>query len=502
MSRLAVFRKLSAASVDRIHSQFFLIFQHLPSQGIRNQTRWSWRSHWGAVVDVIAGFLPLFILRCNRGNQKYKYKHRPQDCTLPVPSDYSRSLSILLSPLSDYYSSLMRILVFTSLFPSSTQPDFGIFIFQRISHLAQQPGNFVQVVAPVPYFPSWITSSRWGKYGLIPRQERVGDLDVYHPRYPLVPGFLMPLHGFLMFLGCFFLVRRLHRQFRFECIDAHYVYPDGFAAALLGRMLGLPVVVSARGTDINVFPLFPSIRPLIVWSLHTAAGIIAVSSALKNTMIALGLPPEKICVIPNGVDTKRFYPIPQEEARRTLGLPLDGRIAVSVASLTEAKNHPLLISAFAMIVGRSEGAKLFLIGEGPLRPAVEELIRKLRLQESVVLVGAKPNPELAVWYSAATVSCLVSSREGWPNVLMESIACGTPIVATRVGGVPEIISSSKLGLLAEQDIESIAAALESALAKSWDRNALVLHAQSREWNNVASEVDQYLATRVSPRATV
>ena len=396
----------------------------------------------------------------------------------------------------------MRILVFTSLFPSSTQPNFGIFIYQRISHLAQRPGNLVQVVAPVPYFPSWITSSRWGKYGLIPRAEKIRGLDVYRPRYPLLPGFLMPLHGLLMFLGSFLMVRRLHRQFRFDCIDAHYVYPDGFAAVLLGRMLGLPVVISARGTDINLFPSFPSIRPLIVWSLRKAAGIIAVSSALKNAMIALGLPPEKICVIPNGVDTTRFYPIPKEEARRTLGLPGDGKIAISVASLTEAKNHSLLISAFAGVVGGCADAKLFIIGEGPERAGLEELIHKLRMQENVILTGAKPNQELALWYSAANVSCLVSSREGWPNVLMESIACGTPVVATPVGGVPEIISSSELGLLAEQDIDSIAAALKTAFARSWDRTALVRHAQLRGWSNVAGEVEQYLTVQVSDRKAV
>jgi teichuronic acid biosynthesis glycosyltransferase TuaC len=390
----------------------------------------------------------------------------------------------------------MRILVFTSLFPNSQLPDFGIFIFQRISHLAQRPGTTVRVVAPVPYFPSWIPSSRWGKYGHLTYEERVENLNVYHPRYPLLPGLLMPLHGFLMFVGSLLLVRRLHRQFRFDCIDAHYVYPDGFAAILLGKMLGLPVFVSARGTDINVFPKFRSIRPLIIWSLRKAAGIVAVSSALKNAMVDLGLPADKIRVIPNGVDTNRFHPIPQQEARQNLGLPQNTKVIVSVASLTEGKNHAVLISAFAKALGDSPNAKLFLIGEGPERTVLQELIGKLRLDENVILAGAKPNQELASWFSAADVSCLVSSREGWPNVIMESIACGTPVVATKVGGVPEIIYSPELGVLTEQDCDSIAAALESALAKTWDREALALHARSRGWTEVASEVEQYLASQM------
>jgi teichuronic acid biosynthesis glycosyltransferase TuaC len=351
------------------------------------------------------------------------------------------------------------------------------------------------VVAPVPYFPSWVRSSRWGKYGQLPNEERVENLSVYHPRYPLLPGLFMPLHGFLMFVGSLLLVRRLHRQFRFDCIDAHYVYPDGFAAVLLGKMLGLPVFVSARGTDINVFPKFRSIRPLIIWSLRKAAGIVAVSNALKNAMVDLGLPASKIRVIPNGVDTNRFHPIPHQEARQNLGLPQNVKVIVSVASLTEGKNHALLISAFAKMLSDSPRAELFLIGEGPERIVLQELIGKLRLDDNVILAGAKPNQELASWFSAADVSCLVSSREGWPNVIMESIACGTPVVATRVGGVPEIIHSPELGVLTEQDSDSIAAALESALAKTWDREALALHARSRGWTEVASEVEQYLASQ-------
>jgi glycosyltransferase involved in cell wall biosynthesis len=386
----------------------------------------------------------------------------------------------------------MRILVFTTLFPSHNRPNFGIFILQRIHHLARRPGNIVKVASPVPYFPSWLPSKRWRQYSQIPREESIGDLSVYHPRYLLFPGLFMPLHGLLMFIGSLLLVWRLHRQFRFDCIDAHYIYPDGFAGVLLGKVLGLPVVLSARGTDINLFPSFRVIRQMIVWSLRNAQGVIVVSRALRNAVVDLGLPTEKICVIPNGIDTGRFHPIPRDEARRALGLPKDGKIAVSVASLTEVKNHSLLISAFAKLSGTSFGPRLILIGDGILRPALEELIGKFQLQERIALVGAKPNEELPLWFSAADVSCLVSSREGWPNVIMESIACGTPVVATRVGGIPEIICSPKLGILAEQDSDSIVAALQTALAKEWDRDALATEARLRSWDTVATEIEQCL----------
>jgi teichuronic acid biosynthesis glycosyltransferase TuaC len=213
-------------------------------------------------------------------------------------------------------------------------------------------------------------------------------------------------------------------------------------------------------------------------------------------MVELGLSPEKICVIPNGVDTSRFHPLPRQEARHALGLSADGKIAVCVASLTVAKNLPLLISSFAKMLGGRADAKLFIVGEGPLRGLLDELISKLQLRGKVTLVGAKPNGELALWFNAADVSCLVSSREGWPNVIMESLACGTPVVATRVGGVPEIISSPELGVLAEQNSESIAAALRFALVKEWDQNGLSLHAQLSGWDEVASKIEQYMNSHV------
>lgn len=390
-----------------------------------------------------------------------------------------------------------RILTFTSLFPSANRPTFGIFVLQRVSHMAKRSGETIRVVAPVPYFPTWIPSRRWGMYSQVPREESIGNLNVYHPRYLLLPKLLMSFHGFLMFLGCLPTVWRLHRKYRFDCIDAHYVYPDGFAAVLLGKMLSLPVVVSARGTDINLFASFPTIRPMIRWTLCRAAGVIAVAASLKTAMTQLGPLGEKIAVIPNGVDVRRFHPIPQSEARKKLGLPANLRMAVCVASLTKGKNHDLLIAAIGKINVGQHKIRLYIVGDGPRHNELQDLINRLSLQDQVFLVGTRPHEELALWFSAADISCLVSSREGWPNVVMESIACGTPVVATRVGGIPEIITRPEIGVLVEPDVEGIAEGLELALSKTWNRNLLVQHAQTRTWDRVAGEVQAYLAFRVS-----
>jgi glycosyltransferase involved in cell wall biosynthesis len=387
----------------------------------------------------------------------------------------------------------MKILTFTSLFPNSARPELGVFIYQRAQHTARLPGTVVQVIAPIPYSPTWLAAKRWQIYSGVQQKETMGNLETWHPRYGLLPGISMPFHGFLMFLGALSAGRRLHRQFAFDCIDAHYVYPDGFAAILLGKILNIPVVVSARGTDINVFPSFGLIRPLIRWTLRQAKGLIAVSSALKDRMVRLGAPPDKIRVIPNGIDVERFKPIDRGEARRSLGIPITGALIVSVGSLVPAKRHEVLIEAVAQLSTQIPDLKAYIIGDGSLRSELEALRRRTHTEDRVFLVGEKSNTELCRWFSAADASCLVSAREGWPNVVMESLACGTPVIATRVGGIPEIIVSSELGILVAEDLRSITDGIASALGRKWDREALVSYARSRTWEVVATEVEEYLS---------
>lgn len=391
----------------------------------------------------------------------------------------------------------MRVLTFSSLFPNRTTPNLGIFIFQRIAHLAVRPGNHVEVIAPVPYFPRWFRWTRWRSAGQVPSQETIRGLTVYHPRYPLVPKISMPLHGLLILLGTWRLTRRLTREMQFDCIDAHFIYPDCLTAVFLGKLLGLPVIVSARGTDINLYPSFKLIRPMIRWTLRHAAGAIAVSTSLRDVMVELGLSEDSVRVIGNGIDPERFNPVDPIEARRHLELPETGQVLVSVGGLIPRKGFHFLIPAVAQIASRFPGLRVYILGEGEYRSRLQSLIRGFNLQEQVFLVGNVPNEELRYWFSAANVSCLLSSREGWPNVLQESLACGTPVVATRVWGAPEVIVSPDLGLLVEQNSAAIAVALESALNKTWNREAIARHAGERTWAVVAKEVEDYLNLCVS-----
>jgi teichuronic acid biosynthesis glycosyltransferase TuaC len=389
----------------------------------------------------------------------------------------------------------LRVLSFTSLYPNNVNPLHGIFIHQRVIHLMRRPGISVEVIAPIPYSPSWLPIAKWKSFSQVRHEEEIDSVRVHHPRYPIVSGISMPLHGLLVFLGAIRLARQLHRKVQFDCIDAHFIYPDGFAAVLVGKVLKLPVIVSARGTDINVYPSYRMIRPMLRWTLRNAAAVIAVSGDLKNKMLELGVPETKIQVISNGVDVERFQPQEQRAARQRLGIPEEGAVLLSVGSLIESKGHHLVIAAMAELGSKWPELRLYIVGEGVYRPQLEDLIREKQLQGRIFLRGNRSNAELATWFSAASLSCLMSSREGWPNVVSESLACGTPVLATRVGGIPEILISPELGQMVSRDVPSIADGLDSALARSWNRQEIANYGRSRSWDAVSGEVAALLEAK-------
>ena len=320
---------------------------------------------------------------------------------------------------------------------------------------------------------------------------------MHHPRYFLIPKISMAWQGASEFAGCLTCVKAIHRRWKIDCVDAHYVYPDGMAAVLLGRYLGVPVIVSARGTDINLLPKFWLVRRMIQWTLAQAAAVIAVSEALKEAMVGLGIEPGKIAVVPNGVDPARFQRVPTREARERIGLPLDRLILVSVGTLIPSKGHESIIRALGQPENRQQKWLLYILGEGHHRAHLERVAEELGLRERIHFVGKRPNQELQFWFSAATLSCLASSREGWPNVVTESLACGTPVVATRVGGIPEILHSEELGILVEQTVDSIAEGLNRAMCTNWNRERISLQARERTWRTVAAELDDIFKTQVS-----
>lgn len=372
----------------------------------------------------------------------------------------------------------IRILTFTSLFPSSTQPRHGIFVETRLKHLLASGQAEANVVAPVPWFP--FTGKKFGKYAeyaAVPRQEKRDNINVFHPRYPVLPKIGMNLAPISMAAACMPTVRKLIRSGQdFDIIDAHYFYPDGVAAALLGRQLGKPVVITARGSDINLLPEFRIPRKMILMAASQASGLITVSAALKERLIGIGVQPEKIKVLRNGVDLEKFSPVGKQS--QTLGLP--SPLLLSVGNLVQSKGHDLVIEALSLI----PEMHLAIIGEGEEKENLRLLARKLGMEGRVKFLGNLPQKDLPGYYSAADALVLASSREGWANVLLEAMACGTPAIATRVGGNPEVVASADAGILADaRTPEAIAEAMRKLFLNYPEEGATRRYAEQFSWHD-------------------
>ena len=394
----------------------------------------------------------------------------------------------------------MRILVFTTLYPNNVFPNHGVFVKERISHLARLQGCEVKVVAPVPYFPPVRLGQRW-RYSQVVRQEVIEGVEVAHPRYFLTPKVGMSFYGAMMYRSVLPFMKRVQERFDFDLIDSHYVYPDGFAAVQLARSLRKPVTVSARGSDIHEYASYPLIRRRLRSTLGEADGIVAVSDSLKKCIVDLGVPESRITTIPNGVDDTKFHPVPRAEARRRLKLP-EGPIILSVGRLVPLKGFDLLIKALRILRDefQHKDLSLVILGDGPERQSLAHTARSLGLSDRVMMANAVPHAELPLWYSAADLSCLASSREGWPNVVLESMACGTPVVAAKVGGIPEIIRSDRVGLLTERGERPLALGIQEALRRSWQSDAIVDFARQHSWQRAAVSIKELFSTVLASRS--
>jgi teichuronic acid biosynthesis glycosyltransferase TuaC len=376
-----------------------------------------------------------------------------------------------------------RIVLFSSLYPSSVRPGHGIFVETRLRQLLAAGAVQARVVAPVPWFYS--TDERHGEHALMartPAQERWHGIDVAHPRYLLPPKVGMNVAPFVMALGAAPALRRLVEQgFDFDAIDAHYYYPDGVAAALLARHFDRPFVVTARGSDINLIGGYALPRRLMRWAAARATASIAVSAALAEAMTQLGI--EGARVLRNGVDLERFVALPQGPSRRQLGWP-DAPTLIAVGNLVQNKGQHLAIEALAAL----PQWRLHLVGEGPQAAALRALAVRLGVADRVLFCGRVEPERLSEHYSAADILVLPSEREGAPNVVLEALACGVGVVASAVGGIPEVIDSPALGRLVEpRSAPALAAAVRELWAQGIDRAALRRHAQHFGWDATTRE---------------
>jgi teichuronic acid biosynthesis glycosyltransferase TuaC len=373
----------------------------------------------------------------------------------------------------------IRLLTFSTLFPNEAQPNHGIFVQNRLRQLIGSGGAVSTVLAPVPYFP--FASERfgaWSAYAGVPLVETRQGLTIHHPRFLAIPKVGMNLAPRLLYrTAARFLARSIANGQKFDAIDAHYVYPDGVAAIWLGKRFGLPVVITARGTDISLIPDFPTPRRMIQAALADAAGLVGVSESLRQAMIALGADPAKAVTLRNGVNTAMFRPLNRDAARAALGLTRP--TLISVGHLIERKGHHRTIAAMAQL----PEFDLLIAGEGSEHNVLQMQIEQAGLTGRVRLLGTRPHAELPSLYSAADAMVLASSREGWANVLLESMACGTPVVASNIWGNPEVVQTDASGVIYDPNTpDGIVAGVRRLFAQTMDRAATRRYAEDFSWD--------------------
>ena len=380
----------------------------------------------------------------------------------------------------------IRTLLFSTLYPSSARPGHGIFVETRLRELLRTGHVETKVLAPVPWFPSM--HARFGEYARIaatPTRETRNGIDVLHPRYLTIPRVGMTVAPLLLAIGSIGPIRRLVADgFEFDVIDAHYFYPDGVAAIILGRILGKPVTITARGSDLNLIPKYWLPRSMIQWAARRAEASIGVCAALVDVLRDWNIDPARLHVFRNGVDLHRFRALPQDQSRRDLGL--DGSpLLLSVGNLVELKGHHLAIDVLALLAERYPRVCLAIVGSGEERARLEQRAKDRGVLARIVFAGTVANEQLARWYSAADALVLASSREGWANVLLESMACGTPVVATRVGGTSEVVADGVGVLVDERSAEAIAAAVGRLLEAAPSRIAVRTYAEGFGWEQTS-----------------
>lgn len=358
-------------------------------------------------------------------------------------------------------------------------PQHGIFVAERLKHLLGSGDVDVTVVAPIPWVPAatrlFPEYSKWSK---VPREEVFEGVRVLHPRFPVIPKIGMSIAPALLALWTRRTMRKVLAEGKdVDVIDAHYFYPDGVAAALLGRWFEKPVVITGRGTDLNLIPQYRLPRSQIRWAASRAAQLATVSESLRTVLTGLGVPESKTHTLRNGVDLEVFAPLAQRNQLRA-EFGITGTSLLTVGHLIERKGHHLAIEALARL---PENVQLRIAGDGPMEAQLRQTALDKGVAGRVHFLGRLDRPDLVKAYNVADMLVLASSREGMANVLLESMSCGTPVVATNVWGAPEVVAERSGELVTAREPNALAEGIIRLLERGISREGVRCHAETFSW---------------------
>jgi len=397
----------------------------------------------------------------------------------------------------------LRILSLSTEFPNPSEPGKGLFVRSRLDAVAARACLFV--VAPIALLDYANPQRNLFAAQRIPRERKEGHVRVLHPRW-LYPPYGGWANAFFLFARLLPTLASLRTRLPFEMIDAHFAHPEGIAAVLLGRILDLPVLVTLRGSELR-YRGQRSKRFWMSWALRRADRVIAVSDGLRELAIALGADPRRVKTVPNGIDADVFFRRDRRACRYRHGLADADRIILSAGDLAELKGHHRVIAAVKRLNGCGVRARLLIAGgvgrSGRYADALRQQVADDGLDDQVGFLGEVTQETLSELMSAADVFCLASSTEGWPNVVNEALACGTPVVATDVGAVRQMVVSDRCGLMVPvDDGVALAEALRAALIGRWDHEAISAWGRSRSWTQVAEDVLEQMLAVMAERSEI
>ena len=383
----------------------------------------------------------------------------------------------------------VNVVSVTTEFPNPSERGKGLFVRARLLAVAERTD--LSVIAPVALVDYANPDKRLFASLSIPSHRREGEVVVDHPRW-LYPPYGGWTNAFFLAARLLWPVARFRRRHQRMLIDAHYAHPEGIAAALIGAALNVPFIVTMRGSELR-YRSQPRKRYWMGWALRRANHVIAVSEGLRELAIELGVRAERTTVIANGIDATVFHPRDRDRGRARYGIRPDERVILTAGDLAELKGHHRVIYAVKQLAAEGRRVRHFIAGgagrSGRFAGMLHDQVEREGLQERVRFLGGLPQADLAELMSAVDVFCLASSTEGWPNVVNEALACGTPVVATDVGAVRQMITSPELGIVVPpKDDNALIDALRGAIDGQWNREVIAARGGLRSWAHVADDV--------------
>lgn len=381
----------------------------------------------------------------------------------------------------------MNILVYTSQYRLPHEAYGAPFTEQLVQAMNEQAQ--VMVVCPTPWYPQaklFRLRAKWSVLADVPSHCRMDGVEVYYPKYPMIPKLSGGIQPWLQAISSLRLIRALNRHRKVDIINARWIYPDGVTAVWIGQQLRIPVVLTALGCDINLYSGYRIRGAQIRWAMRNADFITAVSRPLAEKVIDLGVDRDLVRCEPNGVDLGRFRAQAGSVAKHSPDRSMHTYMLV-VARLSEEKGIDHLIRALSLLNQRGALTfKTFIVGDGPLKAALLDDVHRYALTQYVSFVGAVPHNEVETWMRNAHALCLPSLREGMPNVILEALASGLPVVASRVGGIPDVINATN-GVLAEPgSAGDLATALQYVFSREWDAQQIRSSVEHMSWTNAAT----------------